>query len=67
MCSMDPQLYPRFVFCQNWVQTQDLFKNVPLLLSFSDGCEEYDGKTHPAEQIDLLSLKLMLKTCDFVL
>lgn len=24
MCSMDPQLYPGFVFWQNWVQKQDL-------------------------------------------
>lgn len=42
------------------------FDNVPLLLSFSGGREEYDGKKHPADQIDLASLKLMPKTCDLV-
>lgn len=43
-------MYPHFElhFCQKWVQTGS-FDNVLLLLSFSDGREEYDGKTQPAD------------------
>ncbi len=43
-------MYPdfAFVFCQKWVQ-KGSFDNVLLLLSFSDGREEYDGKTQPVD------------------
>lgn len=49
---MDPPLVPTFCVLTKLGTNTGSFDHVPLLLSFSDGREEYDGKKLPAGQID---------------
>lgn len=47
MRSMDPPLVPTFCVLTKLGTNTGSFDNVPLLLSFSDGREDYDGKKPP--------------------